>query len=167
MFPPRKSLGPLISTSCDRPGLRLFILVCLFSLTMSAFWWNFERRIGDLKPEKKIQTIINDDGILTEESLLNFNIWREKFSKTWNIPLILQASAQELKLPPYPINSLYVGIGLKHHEAVIAVPPLVGKILGEGKRLQTEEGLSACLKKDSPIICLDKSLQSIWTSLGQ
>ncbi len=166
MIPFRRNTGPLIASSCDRPGLRLFILICLFAMTMSAFWWNFERRMADLKPVgENTHAILNEDNILPKGSLQTLYAWRERFSKTWNIPLLIQASQGQLVLPPYEVNTLYVGVGLTHHEAVVAVPPLVRKVMGEGARMQAEEGLGLCLTNNDADICLDATLQHIWNIL--
>ncbi len=166
MIPFRRNNGPLIAESCDRPGLRLFILLCLFAMTVSAFWWNFERRLEALKPAgENTHAILNEDKILSVENLKNLYHWREKFSKTWNIPLLLQASQGNLALPPYEVNTLYVGVGLAHQEAVVAVPPLVRKVLGEGARLQAEEGLALCLANNDAYLCLDATLLHIWNAL--
>ncbi len=167
MIPFRRNKGPLIAESCDRPGLRLFVLVCLFAMTMSAFWWNFERRLEDIKPAGDTHAIMNEDHVLSKEHLPKLYQWRESFSKTWNIPLLLQASQGALVLPPYAINTLYVGVGMAHHEAVVAVPPLVRKVMGEGARLQAEEGLRLCLQKEAAHLCLNNTLQAIWDALEQ
>ncbi len=154
MFPTRKSRGPLISESCERPGLRIFLFGCLFMLIVSAYWWNFENRLAKLQPPDGSHTIINTDGILQKEDLKLLYAWRSKFQKEWNVPLLIQVSAGFLELPPYPPSTLYVGLGLKHGEAVIAVPPLVRKALGEPLRLEAEESLALCVKNAQDITAL-------------
>ncbi len=163
----RKKTGPLISPSCARPGLRFFLLIGLFCLTFSAYWWHFERRFADIKPEQKNMLIINENQLVGENDLGSLEGWREKFSTTWNIPVLIQASQGKLQVPPYPVNTLYVGAGFTHSEAVIAVPPLVRKIIGEGERLKTEEKLAICLKNNSIGTCLNESMQQLWDALGK
>ncbi len=146
MFPSRKSRGPLISASCERPGLRLFLFCCLFSLIVSAYWWNFEQRLAKIQPPDGSHSVINEGELLEKPQLSFLYAWRNKFQKEWNIPLLMQISTEELLLPEYPSSSLYMGVGLKRGEAVIAVPPLVRKALGEGLRLETEEQLGLCIR---------------------
>ncbi len=192
MIPSRKSRGPLISPSCDRQGLRLFLFCCLFCLIVSAYWWNFERRLAKIQPPDGSHSIMNEDRVLQKKELKYLYAWRSKFQKEWNIPLLLQVSSGPLELPPYAASTLYVGVGVSHAEAVIAVPPLVRKALGEGLRLETEENLALCLKNSSAITtygvllreenleeaeqakpaaghalasCLDAGLNHIWDAL--
>ncbi len=171
MFPPtsrksRKSRTPasLISASCERPGLRLFLLGCLFMLIMSVYWWNFEKRMAKLQPPDGSHSIINQGDLLQKTDLDFLYAWRSKFQKEWNVPLLLQVSRGSLELPPYPASTLYMGVGVSHAEAVIAVPPLVRKALGEGLRIEAEETLSLCIKNELPaetvrIVTTDKDTQ--------
>ncbi len=163
MFFRRKS-GPLISASCERPGLRFFLLIGLFCLTFSAFWWNFERRMEQINPAPPNKSILNEDGLLLPGDVKNLDAWREKFSQKWNVPLVLQASKGELKVPEYSVDTLYVGAGFSYAEGVISVPPLVRKVIGEGARLQAEEALSLCLKKEPVGPCISSALQSLWNA---
>ncbi len=151
MFPSRKSRGPLISNSCERPGLRLFLFSCIFLLTISAYWWNFEKRMAKLQPPDGSHSIINQGDILQKEDLKFLYAWRNRFQKEWNVPLLIQVSTDFLELPPYPASTLFVGVGLSHGEAVIAVPPLVRKALGENLRLEAEENLALCIKNSAEI----------------
>ncbi len=167
MFLSRKKSGPLISASCDRPALRFFLLIGLFCLTFSAFWWNFDRRMEQINPEAKNTMIINDNQILTQENIALLESWQKKFSEKWNIPLLIQASKEELKVPSYAVDTLYVGAGALHAEGIIALPPLVRKVIGEGTRLTAEETLSACLKANNMGFCLNNTLQSLWTAFEQ
>ncbi len=167
MFMSRKKMGPLIAASCDRPGLRLFLLFCILCLTFSAYWWHFNRRIEQIIPKTKYETIINKDNLLSEEALTSLHEWQKKFSETWNVPVLIQASAEELKVPVYAVNTLYVGAGSLHKQGVISLPPLVRKLIGEGTRLTTEEELAACLKKEDIGTCLEHSLQTLWNSFEQ
>ncbi len=142
----------LISESCEKPGLRAFLLGCIFLLIMSAYWWNFEQRLAKIQPPDGSHRVVNEDDILDKEQLRLLHAWRTRFQKEWNVQLLVQVSAGSLQLPPYPASTLYVGTGLEHAEAVIAVPPLVRKALGEGVRIEAEEGLALCIKKATPII---------------
>ncbi len=151
MFPSRKSRQSLISASCERPGLRMFLFCCLFSLIVSAYWWNFEQRLAKIQPPDGSHRVIDEDKLLSKSELRLFYAWRSKFQKEWNVPLLVQVSAGALQLPPYATSTLFVGAGLSHAEAVIAVPPLVRKALGEGLRLEAEEKLSLCIKNAAPI----------------
>ncbi len=150
MFPSRKSRsrGPLISDSCKSPALRQFLFCCLFLFVVAAYWWNFEQRLAKLQPPDGSHSIVNQDDVLQKADLKLLYAWRSKFQKEWNIPLLIQVSRGLLELPPYPASTLYVGAGLMQKEAVIAVPPLVRKALGEGIRLELEENLALCLKKN-------------------
>ncbi len=154
MLPTRKTLkssGPLISPSCDRPGLRMFLLCCIFALTVSAYWWNFEQRMAKIQPPDGSHRVLNEDNLLGKSELKFLQAWRTKFQKEWNVHILVQVSAGPLELPPYPASTLYMGVGLAHTEAVIAMPGLVRKALGEGLRLEAEEELSLCLKNSSAI----------------
>ncbi len=151
MIPSRKSRGPLISASCERQGLRLFLFGCIFCVIISAYWWNFEQRLAKIQPPDGSHSIMNQDHVLEKKELKYLYAWRSKFQKEWNIPLLLQISVPALELPPYATSTLYVGVGLSHAEAVIAVPPLVRKALGEGLRLEAEENLALCIKNSAAI----------------
>ncbi len=167
MFISRKKMGPMISTSCDRPALRFFLLIGIFCLTFSAFWWHFDRRIDQLSPESKNTMIIDENKLLSPKTFAVLEEWQRKFSESWNVPLLIQASSTELEVPEYAVNTLYVGAGLLHKQGVISLPPLVRKIVGEGVRLTTEEELAACLKKEDVGMCLENSLQTLWNSFAE
>lgn len=51
-------------------------------------------------------------------------------------------------------------------QAVVVLPPLARKALGEGPRLAAEEALTACLRQQSPASCLEKTLHTLWRQLG-
>ncbi len=158
----RKNKGPLISADCDHPVMRMVMLMGIFAMTASAFWWHFERRIAEIIPPDGSYLIINEDKILQKEDLKKLNAWRDAFYDEWGMRVLIMASAGEALLPEFSGPTLFVGVGLEHNQATIVFPPLARKALGEGLRTVTEEKLAQCIKETPAGACLDEAMQSLW-----
>ncbi len=158
----RKGSGPLISSSCSHPTLRMLILIGIFAMTASAFWWHFERRMNIIAPPPGIYAIVNEGDIISDGELKILYNWRDAFDEKWGIPVFLQASVGELQIPKFSAGTLFVGVGLEHKQATIVFPSLVRKALGEGLRTITEEELSTCIKDKPAGLCLDAAMKSLW-----
>ncbi len=158
----RKGQGPLISSSCSHPALRMLILIGIFAMTASAFWWHFERRMNIIAPPAGIYAIVDESDSISKNELKTLYSWRDAFEKKWGIPVFLQVSAKELQIPKFSAGTLFVGVGLEHKEASIVFPSLVRKALGEGLRILAEEELKHCIKDKSPGYCLDVTMKSLW-----
>ncbi len=158
----KKNSGPLISANCERPIVRMILLMGIFAMTASAFWWNFERRMAEIVPPDGSYIIINDDKILQKNELKKLNAWRDIFYDDWGLRVLMAVSAGELKVPEYDGPMLFVGIGLEHSQATIVFPLLARKALGEGLRMVTEENLAQCVKNKPAATCLDEAMQQLY-----
>ncbi len=162
MFIPRKGSGPLISSNCSNPFLRMLLLMGIFAMTASAFWWHFETRMQSIAPPAGTYAIVNEADIIPKNELKTLYDWRDAFKEKWGVQVFLQLSEGELSVPDFSANTLFVGVGLQHHQATIVFPTLVRKALGEGLRTITEEKLALCVKTTPPGTCLDLAMQSLW-----
>ncbi len=159
----RKNRGPLISSDASHPALRMLLLMGVFAMTASAFWWHFERRMEMLRPPDGSHSVVNEDNILQKDELKKLYAWRAAFEKEWGLRIMVMASEGELIVPEFSGATLYVGVGLLHNQATIIFPPLAKKALGEGLRTVTEEKLALCIKDKNPASqCLEGALQSLW-----
>ncbi len=145
----RKNRGPMISSSCDYPALRLLLLMGIFTMTASAYWWHFDRRMTELAPPDGSYSVSDKDKILSKAEEKRVYEWREAFKETWGIDVFVMVSAGPLNLPDFPSSTLFVGAGIAHHDALIVLPPLAKKALGEDTRIITEETLALCIKQNA------------------
>ncbi len=158
----RHSGNSLISPSGGHFGLRLLLLIGVFAATITAFWWHFERRMAELQPANGAHALMDSSYILHKEEKKALYAWRDKFEKTWGLKILVHVSADDLTVPSFPTTSLYIGVGLKNNEAVIILPTLTKKALGEGTRLLAEEELAQCSKHSAAGTCLSAVLQTLW-----
>ncbi len=158
----RKNAGPLISANCSNPFVRMILLMGIFAMTASAFWWHFERRMTTLMPADGSYAIMNEDKLLQKEDIKKLAGWRDAFYDELGMKVMIMASAGELAVPTLNGPTLFVGVGLAHKQATIVFPPLARKALGEGLRTATEEELALCLKNSPPGLCLDVAMQRLW-----
>ncbi len=158
----RKSSGPLISSNCSHPTLRLLILMGIFAMTFAAFWWHFEKRMSIIAPPEGVYAVVNEGDTMSKAELKTLYNWRDAFEEKWGIPVYLQLSLGELQVPKFSAGTLFVGIGLEHKQATIIFPSLVRKALGEGLRTLAEDELRMCIKDNLAGACLDATMQSLW-----
>ena len=184
----------LLSVRGDRPVLRSLLLMAVFLGTAVAFWWNFERRMAVIAPPQEQRFLQDADGLLSVEQARALQPWRQSFRQSLGLDVLVQVSSGAVVVPPFDRGTLFVGVGRvagpvdapmndqdadqpgaqsgaqasaqSKPEAVIVLPPLARKALGEGARLQAEESLTTCLSGAPAAACLQKTLLSLWQQLG-
>ncbi len=161
----RRNKGPMIASSCSHPALRALLLMGVFALTIAAYWWHFDRRMAEIAPPDGRYSVSDVDDVLTKAQEKHLYAWRSAFKDTWGIDLFVMVSKGALILPDFPGSTLFVGVGVEMNEALLVLPPLAKKALGEGVRVTTEEALAQCVGATPPEalnICLEKALQTLW-----
>ncbi len=166
----RKNIGPIISPSCSHQGLRYLLFLSIFLAVTSAYWWNFERRLENIRAEAKhaadtFYTVQNDHNLFSDKEIQELSLLQENLKNEQKLSVYIDVNPHMLSVPEFDANALYVGAGLKHHEAVIIFPPKLKNSLGEGLRMQAEENLAACLPKQSPATCLINAVTFIGRAL--
>lgn len=161
----------LFSVSHDHPVLRGLLLLLVFAATAAAFWWHFERRMAQIQPPPAVAIFLMDkDKLLTVDEARALHVWRTTYKDNLGIAVQVLVSAGSVEVPPFAPGTLFVGAGLAAGqagpEAVIVLPPLARKALGEGPRITAEEELAACLRDTPPASCLEKTLHTLWRHLG-
>lgn len=173
----------LLEVSGDRPFMRALLLFLVFAGTAAAFWWHFERRMAHMAPPSTAEVFLTDkDKLLTVEEARALYPWRAAFKDSLGIPVLVQVSPHTVDVPPFAPGTLFVGAAVPTPQAssatpvakatpptpqaVVVLPPLARKALGEGPRIEAEEALSACLREERPAPCLEKTLRTLWRQLG-
>lgn len=137
----------------------------VFAATALAFWWHFERRMAALQPAPMASPFLVDQHkLLGAEEARSLHRWRTAFKEGLGMDVLVLVSPGNVDVPPFAPGTLFVGAG--GSSAVIVLPPLARKALGEGPRLETEEALAACLRHERPAPCLEKTLSTLWRHLG-
>lgn len=153
----------LIPPTGDRPLLRAVLLVGVFACVSLAFWWHFERRMVELN-----QTRIQDPArILTPAETKALVQMRTALHEEFGLDVLVRVDAQELAVPDLPPAALFVGANPARREAVIVLPPLIRRVLGEGPRLLAEEDLRQCMAAQSAGRCLQGTLQALRAGLEE
>lgn len=159
----RRTPWRLIPDGSDRPVLRALLLLLVFALTVAAFWRHFGIRMQELRGralQDAAQTLPQAEG----EALAAL---QAMFKTGLGMSAIIRIEKEHLRVPVLEASTLFVGAGLDHHEAVVILPPLARRVMGEGARLDAEETLARCLRAQerSPGQCLHQCLETLWTRL--
>ena len=161
----RRARWRLIPESSDRPFLRALLLLGVFALVVLAFWWHFERRMDDLR-----RASMQDPArVLSRQDAAALNARRGLFRDGLGMDVLVRVEPESLTIPAAASPVLFVGVGRARGEAVIILPPLARRALGEhgeGLRLQTEETLARCLRHQPPGVCLTAALDALWQALN-
>lgn len=160
----RRGRWRLIPSTSDRPFLRTLLLAGVFVLVMLAFWLHFERRMELLRGTH----IQNPDQALTAAQSRELAARRTLFRDGLGLEVIVRVEKNGLSVPLASSPALFVGVGLGNGDAVVILPPLARKALGEhgeGKRLAVEERLAACIRQQPPGPCLAEALDALWLAL--
>lgn len=144
--------------------MRVLMLAGVLALTAFAFHKHFEQRMQALN-----ESHIKDSArILSKEDKAILGQWRKNFQDSLGMALLVQVdkSQSPMKVPAFPAATIFVGVNPTLGEAVLVVPPLAKKVLGEGQRLLAEEALAACIQEQKPAICLEQGLRDIFSKLS-
>lgn len=146
----------------DRPVLRMLLLMGVFACVAAAFWWHFGQRMAALAHP----TLRDPAKALRMEDVTQLKAQREAFKRTLGMDIYVLVERDALRLPHFEPGSLFVGVGLAHHEAVIVLPPLARRALGEGARMDAETALGRCLNDEAPGPCLIRTLETLRQALS-
>lgn len=153
----------LISSSCERPVVRVLLLAVVFALVALAFQWHFERRMAALNAG-----YVQDSGrVLSGAERGRLGDLRGAFKQTLGMDLLVRVEpgSGTVQVPAFPASTLFVGVNPHTAEAVFVLPPLAKKVMGEGQRLLAEEGLSACARTQPVALCLEQSVSALFSAL--
>lgn len=141
--------------------MRIVLLFGVFACTALAFWWHFERRMLALN-----EVHIQDPGrILSPDERRSLARTRAALRADLGVDALARVDTESLVVPVFPAPTIFVGAGLARGEALIVLPPLVRRALGEGPRLTAEENLRRCLKSLSAGQCLQRALEELRAGL--
>lgn len=159
---PRKKIR-LISSSCKSPFVRVCLLAGIFGLAALGFQWNFDRHMRLLNAG-----YMQDSGnVLSRGERARLGLLRGTVRDMLGMDLMLriEGGAGAVQVPNFPASTLFVGVNPQTRRAVIVVPPLAKKVMGEGQRLLAEEALAVCMQINAPGLCLERTVQSLLDKL--
>lgn len=165
----------LIAASCERPFLRAILLAAVFAVVIGAYSWNFERRMVQLNAG-----YIQDSGqVLDSAERRSLDTVRGALQQAVGLKLLLRVEQGQgaVQVPRNAADTVFMGCNPQTGEALIVLPPLAKKVLGEGQRLVLEEGLAQCLVQaqrgtqagDNPpvFLCLERGAQALVQALTE
>lgn len=144
-------------------GVRIVLLMGVFACVAGAFWWHFGQRMAALAHP----TLQDPATALRVEDFAKIAALHSAFKDMFGIEIYVLVEREHVRLPIFSPGTLFVGVGLARHEAVIVLPSLARRVLGEPLRFEVETNLSRCLHDDMPGPCLIRSLESLHQALMQ
>lgn len=153
----------LIAASCERPFVRMLLLIGVCAVVGLAFQWNFERHMLRLNAGY----LQDSTGLLSSAERKRLADMRTSVRQILGMELLVRVEpgTATVQVPVFPASTIFVGANPHRGEAVIVLPPLAKKVLGEGQRLLVEEQLAACMRGKALGMCLEESAQSLLTQL--
>lgn len=153
----------LIAASCGHPFVRVILLAGVCVLVGLAFQWNFERHMLRLNAGY----IQDSTGLLSSAERGRLADMRTAVRQMLGMDLLVRVEQETgaVQVPVFPASTIFVGANPRMGEAVIVLPPLAKKVLGEGQRLLIEEQLAACLRDKAPGFCLEESAGALLKQL--
>lgn len=165
----------IIAASCERPFIRAILLAVVFAAVAWAFSWNFERRMAQLNAG-----YIQDKGqVLSSAERRALEAVRQDVQQQVGLKLLLRVEQGQgaVQLPSNAADTVFMGCNPQTSAALIVLPPLAKKAVGEGPRLLLEEGLTQCLTADAQLqagqtlvqpsvfVCLERSAKALIDAL--
>lgn len=161
----------LISVNCDRPFVRAVLLAAVFAAVVWAFSWNFERRMVQLNAG-----YIQDSGqVLGGAERRRLEELRGLLQQQVGLKLLIRVELGQgpVQLPSNAADTLFMGVNPQTGAALIVLPPLAKKVMGEGQRLLLEEDLSRCVAESKMqgaessfvFVCLERGAQAVVQAL--
>lgn len=135
------------------------MLVGIFGLVALGFQWNFDRHMQRLNA-----AYVQDSGaLLSRGERARLEILRGTVRDMLGMDLVLrlEGGPGAVQVPNFPASTLFVGVNPQTRGAVIVVPPLAKKVMGEGQRLLAEEALAVCMQTKPPGLCLERTVRSL------
>lgn len=155
-----------------RPAwLRALLMILLFGAMVALYWRHFDDRLADIQARS---AFFDETGAWTAADKRALARRAVLFREQWGIRLSAHARDAAPLLPRLSGTTLFVGLNPAGGEAVIILPALAARALreesaGRGKdvRLELEEQLGRCLKREPSADCLLKTLDELQTLLGR
>lgn len=153
----------LIATSCERPFARIVLLIGLCAVVGLAFQWNFERHMLRLNAGY----LQDSSGLLSSAERRRLADMRSAVRQMLGMELLVRVEQGQgaVQVPVFPASTIFMGVNPHRREAVLVLPPLAKKVLGEGPRLLAEEQLAACMRDKALGLCLEQSAQHVLEQL--
>lgn len=133
------------------------MLAGIFGLVALGFQWNFDRHMRLLNAGH----VQDSAGMLSVGERARLAILRDTVRDMLGMELVLRLEEGAVQVPVFPASTLFVGVSTQTWGAVIVVPPLAKKVMGEGQRLLAEEALAACARNTAPGLCLERTVRSL------
>lgn len=150
----------LIPEGSNLKVFRMILLILIFVFCAFAFNWNFQNRIDKLNSlfiDDKSKIISKDEMLLLSNIHMSF-----KDQLGIGIDILVDNNMNKtLIVPSLKANSIFIGVNVASHEALLIIPMLVKKIVGEGNRILLEEELSTCLQKNTAFQCISNVSNTI------
>ena len=117
--------------------LRLMALALVVCLVGLAFWKNSERNMERINAQASFS---DATGTLSDAERDHVRAFISTLRKTYGLEARVQVSADKLTPPPPDGKTLYVGLAPGARTAVVLLPPLVTRALGQdfARTLETE-----------------------------
>lgn len=153
----------LIAASCERTFVRVLLLAGVCAVVGLAFQWNFERHMLRLNAGY----LQDSAGLLSRTERKQLADMRTAVRQLLGMELLVRVEqgTAAVQVPVFPASTIFVGANPHKGEAVIVLPPLAKKVLGEGQRLLVEERLATCMRDKALGRCLEESAQSLLEQL--
>jgi len=151
----------LIPDSSNLKFFRVLMLFFVFGACAYAYSLNFQSKID------KLNSIFIDDKfeILSEEDISKLNEIRISFKDRLGIGLDILVENNKkgvLIVPSFEPNEIFIGVNVARNEAVLLIPMLVKKAIGEGNRAVLEEDAEICLQDNTAFLCISELSYSLF-----
>lgn len=168
-FFPKRGRGeprdPLIHA--DTPGqffLRTMLLIAVFAVTAWAFWANTERRMADVRGASAVW---DEAELLTDAQEQALRELVDAFREVHGVKLVIHVRRDTPTLPKLDAQTIFVGLCPARGQAVVEMPPLVRKALGDDlARTLENDWLRPALATGQWPEGLVRALKHLWEQLA-
>ena len=127
----------------------------LFALVAWAYWLHFESRFATIAARS---LIVDEHKNLSRADLDRLADRAARFRQRWGLRALSHLPQGAVTLPELPPDTLFVGLSTASEQAVIALPPLLARLLSPAQRRRMEHDLLTCGTRRPPVDCIIETL---------
>lgn len=150
--------APLVRGEGREFAVRLGLMGVLFALVAWAYWLHFESRFATIAARS---LIVDEQKDLSRADLDRLASRAARFRQAWGLRPLSHLPRGAVTLPELPPDTLFVGLNAATEQAVVALPPLLTRLLTPEQRRRMEHDLLNCAALRPPVDCIIQTLDHL------
>ncbi len=139
--------------------LRHMLMVILFAVVCSAFWYSFEDTFKAIRADR---TYFDETKTTTKEDMEKYKQLSECLNQTWDINTVIHIRNGGVHIPSIQRNTLFIGVSSTPGQTVVIFPPLVRRMFSKKVIQSVETEIDHCVQTSSSLpLCAINALDKV------